>query len=197
MIGGVTTVAENAFHAALLLVERKDLHDRMALGCGSIVSRSRILTAAHVVRGATSVQAMYYQRRFTPEQARHVQSIYVQPFQRFVFQTLENDLAVVVFAPYTFPSANVIPIAADYPTGGAAFVAGYGFQTSSSTAPSMVPLLGPLTVRTVCSNAVNSTESHFCAVANHPAVLCPGDNGAGLYTGTGNNLILVNGMSIY
>lgn len=192
MVGGVSTVADNALHSCLLLVERKDITDQLALGCGSIVSRNRILTAAHVVRRATGVQAGFYQRRMVAGQMRRANSLYVQPYQRFNHQLLQYDLAMVVFAPYTFPIGNIIEIAPAIPTNGVAFVAGYGFQSASSNTPSLLPLLAPLTISAECSGMVNATKSHFCAIANQPAVLCPGDNGAGLYTVIGNNVKLVN-----
>lgn len=47
--GEVTT---DAPHSCILLVFREDLGDgQAALGGGSIVSRNRIVTAAHVIRG--------------------------------------------------------------------------------------------------------------------------------------------------
>lgn len=192
MVGGNAVVAEHAFHACLLLVERKDIGEQVALGCGSIVTRSRILTAAHVVRGATGVQAGFYQRRVTPDQLRRVVALYVQPFQGHNSQTLENDLAIIVFTEYTFPSANVIRIAGSFHTTGPAYVAGYGFENAWSNSPSMLPLLASLTVNGVCSKALHATQSHFCAVANKVIVLCPGDNGVGLFKGTGRDMRLVS-----
>lgn len=180
-VGGVETVAENALHACILLVQREDLIDQFAMGGGSIVSRRQIITAAHVVRRATSVQAGYYRNRVAADRFFRADSIYVQPIQLFVDGALDFDLAIVIFAANSFPLANVIPIAARTPTTGDAFVAGYGFQNAAAVEPSLLPLLAPLTVAAACTDAVNATESHFCATTVTPAVLCLGDNGAGIY----------------
>lgn len=193
-VGGGSEIAENALHACLLLVVREDLEpeNKVALGCGSIVSRSRIITAAHVVEDATVVQAGYYNRRIVAANLRRADSIYVQPIRGFDILTFESDLAIVVFEENSFPIGNVIPIAAATPTAGEAFLAGYGFQNATAEEPSLLPLLAPHTVLAECPEAINGTETHFCAAATAPAVIFPGDNGAGLYTGTGRDLQLVS-----
>lgn len=191
-VAGAPTVAENALHACLLLIERNDLNNQLAMGSGSIVSRSRILTAAHVVRGATGVQAGYYLRWVTLTQLRRADSIYVQPMHTFNSQSFEDDLALVIFPHNSFPMDNVIPIALNAPTASASvFVAGYGFDSATSITPLMVPLLASLTMSIGCTDAVAATGSHFCALVNNPAALWPGDNGAGLYTDNGIYLELV------
>lgn len=193
MVGGGAEVAEDALHSCLLLVIRADLEpeNMVALGCGSIVSRRRILTAAHVVVNATSVQAGFYNRRMVAANLRRVDSTYIQPIQSFESVTFQNDLAVIQFAANSFPVSNVIPIAIATPTSGEAFLAGYGFINATSEEPNLLPLLAPHTVLAACSETVNGTETHFCAQATAPAVVCPGDNGAGLYTGTGRDVELV------
>lgn len=196
-VGGVETVAEDALHAAILLVEREDLVGQFALGCGSIVSRDRIITAAHVVRDAILVHAGYYRNRVAEDRFFSADSVYVQPIQHFVDESLDFDIAIIIFPTNSFPSANVITIAAAAPTSGAAFVAGYGFQDPKATEPSLLPLLATLTVSSECTESLNATESHFCAITDPPAVLCPGDGGAGLYTGSGSAKLLVSTKSIY
>lgn len=184
-VGGVDTVAENALHACILLVERPDLTDQFALGGGTIVSRRRIITAAHVVRDAIQVQAGYYRNRVAEGRLYRADSTYVQPIQLFKSDTLDFDIAVVIFPENSFPIGNIIAIAPATPTSGEHFVAGYGFRSASDTVPSLLPILAPLSVAAECTEALNASESHFCAVTTDPAVLCPGDSGAGLYNDAG------------
>lgn len=178
----------------MLLIERADLapSDQLALGSGSIVSRSRVLTAAHVVRGATGVMAGFYRWFVEPGQIQRADAIYVQPIKIFEDPSLENDLAIVIFNNNVFPALNVIRIAGTTPTAGAAFVAGYGFVSPTSTDASLVPLLAPLTVAAACSEDVAATPSHFCAATDAPAILCPGDNGAGIFVDNGSGVELVS-----
>lgn len=178
-------------HACILLVERADLTDQVALGCGSIVSTNRVLTAAHVVREATGVQAGFYQREIAQGLIRRADSTYVQPIQLFNDRTLHFDLAIVQFPDNSFHARNVIPIAGLTPVSGELRLAGYGFESPTATMPTLLPLLALLTVAEECTEARNATESHFCAVTTEPTVLCPGDNGAGIYTGSGATKELV------
>lgn len=191
-VGGGAAVAEDALHACILLVERPDLTNQYALGGGTIVSRSRVITAAHVVRGATSVRAGFYRNVIEEERFTSAVSTYVQPIQHFVDETLDFDIAVVQFAENTFPVRNVISIGGPTPTSGQAFVAGYGFESPTADEPSLVPLLAPLTVAAQCTEARKATTSHFCASTVGTAVLCPGDSGAGIYVVTDNVKRLVS-----
>lgn len=193
-MGGNAVVAETSFHSCLLMVNRHDFGNTLFAGTGSIVTRSRVITAGHVVRAASSVQAVFYQRRVSPEQLRRADSVYIQTFQSFNSQTLENDIAVIVFPNYSFTYGNIIRISAITPNFGEAFVAGYGFKDPLSTSPSLVPLMAPHTITSRCTSEVPATGTHFCAVASNASVLCPGDNGAGICTGSGSSKKLVSKM---
>lgn len=185
-IGGPATQAVDALHAVLVLVEREDITEgNIAIGSGSIVTRNKVLTCAHVVRAATGVSVGFYNARFESIRFRLSKAEYWLPLQGFNSQTFENDLAVLFFPTNSFPAANVIPVAITQPeTGSAAFLASYGFTSPESKAPTQFPLLAAHTVAT-CTDIIKATPSHFCAGATAPAVVCPGDNGGGLYFGDG------------
>lgn len=185
-IGGPATPATDAFHSVLIFVKRPDTTDnRVAFGCGSIVSRNIVLTAAHVVRAATEVTVGFYNTRFEANRFRRPTAEYWLPLQGYNSTTFLNDLAVIFFPTNTFPTANVIQVGLTQPAAGiAATLASYGFTTPGSTSPNQFPLLAANTIAT-CTTILSHTPSHFCAGATAPAVVCPGDNGAGLYTGVG------------
>lgn len=192
-IGGPATPAVNDFHAVLVLVEREDIAEgSIAIGGGTIVSRNRAVTAAHVIRAATNCSVGFYNTRFEPNRFRRSFADYWLPLQGFNTTDFQNDLAVLFFPDNTFPTANVLPVAISFPAIGAnAFVASYGFTTPTSTTPNQFPLLAAHTVAT-CTDIIPATLSHFCAGATAPAVVCPGDNGSGIYIGEGDRRRLVS-----
>lgn len=180
-IGGSTKKATNELHSVIVMVERADLAAGIAgFGGGCIVSRTRVLTAASVVRGATKVHVGFYNARFEANRFRRATAEFILPQTGFNTTTHLNDLAVLSFADNTFPAANVISVAIAAPTG-AAIMASYGFTAADVTTPNQFPLLADHTVAT-CTEIVKTTTSHFCAGATSPAVVCPGDNGSGLFT---------------
>lgn len=190
-----TPATDAEMHACILLISRANIAaGRAAMGSGSIVSRNRVLTAAHVIVDATAVTVGFYSGRMQTNRFRRGRASYSQPMQSYVVETFANDLAVVQFDTDIFPSANVIAIAAAAPTG-RAFVASYGFTRPNSLEPSQLPNVSEQLVD-ACGTAVANTPSHFCATAQGTSVVCLGANGAGLYTGTGTARRLVGVASL-
>lgn len=169
-------------HAVLVVVIRED-HDagRGAIGGGVIVSRNRVITAAHVVVDYKEVQVGFYQNSVVPTNFRSAVASFVQPMAGFVPETLFNDIAVLQFRGTPFPAANVIALTSMALPTGAASLASYGFTSPADTQPSRVPLLAEHTVAE-CDVELNATETHFCALASGVTYVCPGDSGSGLYT---------------
>lgn len=181
----------------MVIVVREDHEDgRGALGGGTIVSRSRVVTAAHVVRNALSVAVGFYVNTVVANNLRRADATFWQPFNTFQGATLLDDVAILQFRDNAFPAANVIPIsnAAEVAVATTARLASYGFTTETGSTASRVPLLAVHTVAK-CIAALNATESHFCAIATAPSVVCHGDNGSGLYIGEGVSRRLVGVVS--
>lgn len=180
-VGG-EAVQANVLHAVLVIVIRED-HDegRGAIGGGVIVTRNRVITAAHVVVDYQEVQVGFYQNSVVAANFRRADPSFVQTMTGFDPVTLFNDIAVLQFRGTPFPAANVIALTSvALPTGDAS-LASYGFTSPLDTQPSRLPLLAEHTVAT-CIAELNVTESHFCALASGVAYVCPGDNGSGLYS---------------
>lgn len=196
-IGGTPVLAETSLHACMVIVVREDHEDgRGALGGGSIVSTSRVVTAAHVIRGALSVAVGFYVNSLVASNLRRADATFWQPFSSFEGATLLDDVAILQFRANSFPAANVIPIsnAEEVAVSTSARLASYGFTTATGSTASRVPLLAVHTVQ-ACVAALNATESHFCAIATSPSVVCNGDNGSGLYIGDGAARRLVGVVS--
>lgn len=194
LIGGDAPTAETALHACMVIVVREDHEEgRGALGGGTIVTRNRVITAAHVVRDAISVTVGYYTGSIVPANLRSAEATFWQPFASFDEITLLDDVAVIQFRANTFPELNVIAITSEATVAAAtaANLASYGFTTSTGESPSQVPLLAAHTVEAECAEALNATESHICAIATAPTVVCKGDNGSGLFVGTDAAKILI------
>lgn len=195
-IGGGAAATADDIHACMLLVQRADIGvGQAAMGGGSIVARNRVLTAAHVIRDATSVQVGFFNGLIQANRFRRADSSYSQPIQSFVVETFANDLAVLQFAGNVFPLANVITIAPARPTG-SVNLASFGFTLPNSLVPSQLPQVSVLTVADTCVATLKATTTHFCATATLTSVVCPGDNGSGLYTGTGAARRLVGVVSL-
>lgn len=175
----------------------RDDHEegRGALGGCSIVSRSRALTAAHVVRDAESVSVGFYVGGFERRNLRRAEATFWQTFSDFEAATLRNDIAVLQFAATAFPAASVIAVSRAPTTAAAtaASLASFGFSAAGGP-PSTVPLMAPHTVA-ACAAPLVTTDTHICATTAAPIVVCEGDNGSGLYTGTGATARLVGVVS--
>lgn len=166
----------------LVIVYRAD-HEagRGAIGGGSIVSQNRVITAAHVVVDQLSIEVGFYISSVLPANLRTAAPFFVQTMTGFDPATLHNDIAVLQFRLTPFPTANIIPLTNVASPTGDASLASYGFTTPTDTRPSLLPLLAEHTIDT-CAATLGTTETHFCATATAPAVVCPGDNGSGLYS---------------
>lgn len=184
--------AAGALHAcALLAIIDATKPSVGRLGGGTIVTRNRVLTAAHVVEGAASVRAWFYITDIAvPGNKRRTDSLWVQTMAGYDPDTRQNDLAVVLFKTNIFPLLNVIVVTKELaPTTGAAFLAGFGFTSAESTLPNTIPLLANHTVQACAAPILaQRTPTHLCALATAPAVVCPGDNGSGLYTTNSTNV---------
>lgn len=196
MIGGAPTVtASTALHAvALLAVSDPAFPTRGHFGGGCIVSRNRVVTAAHVVANAESVTAWFFDGAVDLASRMSTNSIWIQIMMGFDAETRENDVAIVMFPANVFSLANVIPVTSlAAPTGGAASLAGFGFTTPDATEPNELPLLADHTVQ-ACASDLEAQSTHFCALAAAATFVCPGDNGNGLWTeeGTVKSLVSVD-----
>lgn len=196
-VGGGTRATITEMHACMLLITRDDIGaDEVAFGAGSIVSRNRVLTAAHVVRDANIVHVGYFAGAMQENRFRRADSSYSQPIQSFNVETFDNDVAVVQFATNVFPAANVIAIGTTTPAIEAtAAIASFGFTVPNSLVPSQIPNISQQQI-SECGATVNNTPSHFCGTAQGTSVVCFGDNGAGLYTGEGEARRLVGVVSL-
>lgn len=145
------------------------------------------------MQDADFVNALFYVDSVTdPANARTVRSTWVQPMFGFDAATRTNDVAIVMFAQNIFPAANVIAISVlGEPRATDAFkLAGFGFTSANAETPSLVPIMAKHGLASTCGRSTSRT--HFCAEAVAPAITCPGDNGSGLYTGTGSAARLVS-----
>lgn len=195
-VAGGTPATNTELHACMLLVFRADIGDgQAAMGGGSIVTPRRVLTAAHVIQQATSVQVGYFAGLVQANRFRRSpDAFYSQPMQSFDVATFANDLAVLQFSTDVFPLANVIPISLTPPTGAAA-VASFGFTAPGSLVPSQIPQVSEQSIAT-CVDALKVTPTHVCATAQGTSVVCSGANGAGLYAGEGDQRVLVGVVSL-
>lgn len=191
--GQPATAAE--LHACILLIRRNNIaNGQAAMGSGSIVSRNRVLTAAHVITGATAVTVGFYSGRMQINRFRRANATYAQPMQSFDVVTFANDLAVLQFDTNVFPALNVIAIGSAAATG-TTFVASYGFTGPNSLEPSQIPNVAEQRVGP-CDGTLETTPEHFCATAQGTTVVCLGANGAGLYAGAGADRRLVGVASL-
>lgn len=120
---------------------------------------------------------------------RRADATFAQLENDFNEDTFANDIAILQFANVnTFPLANVIrfSVTATVPTSGTVCaLASFGFTAPDSTGPIQRPVQAPQSVAVACTNEdLTPTDSHFCArdaAATAAAVVCPGDNGSGLF----------------
>lgn len=196
-IAGGTAATDAERHAVILLVTRTDTGDgRAALGGGSIVSRTRVLTAAHVVHNMISVQVGFFNGAVRENRFRRADATYSQPIQSFEVATFANDVAVLQFTTNVFPLANIILVSSAAPAQAAvAALASFGFTAPGSLVPVQIPNISQQTIAP-CTSVLNHTASHFCALASGTSVVCGGDNGSGLYTGAGAARRLVGIVSL-
>lgn len=117
---------------------------------------------------------------------RRADARFAQIDNGFDIETFENDIAILQFAnAMTFPIANVIRFSIDpvVPAVGAAGVVyAFGFTTPDSTGPNQVAIEAAQTVAICTSEDFAALPtSHYCARDTGTSVICPGDNGSGLF----------------
>jgi len=185
-IGG-NEAAESAPHACMVLVHRVALNGTgtAALGGASIISNRHVVTAAHLVQGDN----IRYQIGFVVGTSRRlVESNFRLIHEQYNATNFLNDIALLFLqGTATFPLANVIIISTDeaQPAAGDQAVAvGFGFTAANSTGASSNPYAAAQAVANECQfDTFNTTDSHFCAIDEGGSTwVCPGDNGAGLFT---------------
>lgn len=190
-VGGTPAIAVGALWSVLVIVIREDHDDGTgAFGSGAILTPNRVVTAAHVVVDHIEVQVGYYVNAIAPANLRRVDPSFVQPMPGFDPDTLQNDICILQFRGTPFPLANIIPLTNIRIPTGPVSLAGYGFTTPTDTRPSIVPHLAPHSIET-CDEDLEATETHICALPiDDTAFVCPGDNGAGLFTDDPNPTIV-------
>lgn len=175
-------------HACMLLVHRVNLNgtNTAALGGASIISNRHVLTAAHVVHGDN----IRYQIGFIVGGSRRlVEATFRLIHEGYNNEDFSNDIALIFLqGTATFPLASAIAItnSADMPTSGGDthYLVGFGFTAANSTGASSDPYEAEQAVTNTCEfENFEAAEQHFCAEdANGATWICPGDNGAGLFT---------------
>jgi secreted trypsin-like serine protease len=179
----------NAPHACMVLVFRSGLEPGMAaLGGGSIISTRHVVTAAHLVQGSnTKYQVGFFP---TPTTRRIFESTFRVIHEDYDNTDFSSDIALIFLqGTNTFPTANVIPISTDAapPAAGSALTTvGFGFTAADSTGASSDPYAAVQLPATPCDlEGIVEADTHFCAVDDTSATwVCPGDNGAGCFSGT-------------
>lgn len=173
----------------MVLVIRPDIAaDHAALASGSIVSVRHVLTAAHVVRGQNNIYRINF---MVGTSRRSFESNFALSHEAYDPTNYSNDIALIfIQGGNTFPVNSIIPIfSGDVGPGAVCSVSGHGF-TSVETIGSASIFAHTATQR--IANACQFDEivvgpSHFCGIdemSSPRGIVCPGDNGAGLYTTT-------------
>lgn len=172
----------------MVLVIRPNLEntDTAALGSGSIVSQRHVLTAAHLVQG----QNNRYRINFVSGTSRgSFESNFALIHEGYDRLSYANDLALI-FIQGTFPLKNIIAISTEVLQAGAeCTVSGHGFTSVQTIGfASINAHSATQRIANACQiDDFNITSSHFCAIDELSiprGIVCPGDNGAGLYTTT-------------
>ncbi|XP_037025243.1 chymotrypsin-1-like [Bradysia coprophila] len=191
-------VALFAPHACMILVHRTNLNgtNTAALGSGSIISARHVLTAAHLVQGDVD----RYQIGFIVggTSRRLVDSSFRLIHENYDNSDFSNDIALLFLqGTATFPLINAITISTDEaaPGAGPLFTVGFGFTAANSTGASSEPHQANEEPIECDLGDVVAADTHFCAIdAGGISWVCPGDNGAGSFTGdetdAANNILV-------
>lgn len=172
--------------------------DTAALGSGSIISTRHVLTAAHVVAGLNNIFRINY---MVGTARRTFDSDFALTHEGYDPVDHANDIALI-FAPSgtLFPVNSIIPISsAVVPAGAECSVSGHGFTSVQTIGfASLVAHTASQRIANACQfDDLEVAPSHFCAldeVSTPRAIVCPGDNGAGLYTTTVTDGTAVNSL---
>lgn len=171
----------------MILAHRVELDgtNTAALGSGSIISTRHVLTAAHLVqRNTTRFQIGF----FVGSTRRLLEATFRLIHEDYNSTSFANDIAIVFLqGSATFPLANVIKVSsAEAPPATALTTVGFGFTAANSTGAASNKYASNQEVQAACElGTIEAAETHFCAVDPTPATwVCPGDNGAGCFSGT-------------
>ncbi|KAJ6636865.1 Chymotrypsin-1 [Pseudolycoriella hygida] len=192
--------AEDAPHACMVLVLRPDLANTntAVLGSGSIVSARHVLTAAHVVQGRDNTFQINF---MVGPSRRSYNSNFALIHENYDQKNFANDIALIFIQDgNTFPVNIIIPISTEVlQTGVECTVCGYGFTSVLTIGfASEYPHAASQRIANGCQfDNIEAAPSHVCAIdemSNPQGIVCPGDNGAGLYTTTITNGTAVNAL---
>lgn len=180
-------VAKNASHVCMVLVIRPELEntEKAALGTGSIISTRHVLTAAHVVAGANNRFIINF---MDGSAGRSFQSNFALIHETYNSTNYANDIALIFLqGTNTFPMKSIISISTTVPQPSlVCTVVGHGFTSVETIGfASVIAHSATQRIAINCQTDVfEAAPSHICAtdeVSNPRNIVCPGDNGAGLY----------------
>jgi len=183
--GGIVT--ENGPHACMVLVNRRNLEgtNTAALGGGSIISTTHVLTAAHLVQGDN---VSYQIGFFVGTSRRMITTTFAVIHQDWDNTDFSSDIAIIFLqGTSTFPLANVIPIATDIAVpadSDAGKTVGFGFVNATSNQAASNPYeADQVVVADTTVGEIELSDTHYCAIDNAGGLtwICPGDNGAGMF----------------
>ncbi|KAJ6643523.1 Serine protease filzig [Pseudolycoriella hygida] len=190
-------VATDDLHACMVLVIRPEQlgTDLATLGSGSIISTRHVLTSAHLASGIGNTFQINF---FVLTSRRSFQSKFALVHESFDEATYVNDIALIFLQGNNFFSTlNIIRVSmANVEAGVTGTVTGYGFTSKQTMGmASLQPMSVNQTVTIACDfKNYEAATSHFCAIDQVTlGIVCPGDNGAGLYvknTSSGENELI-------
>lgn len=186
----------------MVLVIRPQLEAGTAvLGSGSIVSPRHVLTAAHVVRSVGTQNNEYRINFVVGSSRRSFESNFALVHDSFNSTNFANDIALIfIQGGNTFPINSIIAISSEVMNAGATCtVAGHGFTSVETIGfASINAHTAAQRIAVACQfDKLEVAPSHFCGVdevSSPRNIVCPGDNGAGLYTTTVVNGTAVNSL---
>lgn len=184
-IGG-GNIALTAPHACMVLVNRRNLEgsNTAALGGGTIISATHVLTAAHLVQGDN---INYQVGFFVGTSRRMITATFALIHQDWDNTNFASDIAIIFLqGTSSFPLANVIRIATDEAlpaVGDIGITVGFGFVNAGSNGASSDPYAADQNVIDPCTfDNFELAPTHYCAIDSATTTwVCPGDNGAGMY----------------
>ncbi|KAJ8913217.1 hypothetical protein NQ315_016160 [Exocentrus adspersus] len=157
---------------------------------GSLISTTRVLTAAHCTVSASTVNVRLGAHAFNTNEATQVRvtSTSVRNHASYNSQTISNDIAIVLLPSAVTLNSNIqvislAPASSGNFAGSSALLAGWGRTSDSSNAVSAVLRRVTLSVITnaVCRSAYNIVQdSNICTSGAGTVGACNGDSGGPL-----------------